>query len=86
LKILTIIRNADYEVAPETFSQWVAWMIVCVCNRLNEQRIGAAICGGADCADEVYARCGVRKNCGRCQETIEGMLERSREALSLAAE
>ena len=22
-------------------------MIVCVCNRLNEQRIGAAICGGA---------------------------------------
>jgi bacterioferritin-associated ferredoxin len=57
-----------------------------VCNRLNEQRIGAAICGGADCADEVYARCGVRKNCGRCQETIEGMLERSREALSLAAE
>jgi bacterioferritin-associated ferredoxin len=34
-------------------------MIVCVCNRLNEQRIGAAICGGADCADDVYARCGV---------------------------
>jgi bacterioferritin-associated ferredoxin len=84
--ILTIIRNNDYEVAPETSSQWVGWMIVCVCNRLNEQRIGAAICGGADCADEVYARCGVRKNCGRCQETIEGMLERSREALSLAAE
>src|SRR5436190_618669 len=34
-------------------------MIVCVCNRLNEQRIGAAICGGAECADDVYARCGV---------------------------
>jgi bacterioferritin-associated ferredoxin len=83
---LTIIRNSDYEFAPETFLQWMAWMIVCVCNRLNEQRIGAAICGGAACADEVYARCGVRKNCGRCQETIEGMLERSREALSLAAE
>lgn len=61
-------------------------MIVCVCNRLNEQRIGAAICGGANCADEVYIRCGVRKNCGRCQETIKEMLGNSREALSLAAE
>jgi bacterioferritin-associated ferredoxin len=65
---------------------WSSWMIVCVCNRLNEQRIGAAICGGAECADDVYARCGVRKNCGRCQETIEGMLEKNREALALAAE
>ena len=61
-------------------------MIVCVCNRLNEQRIGAAICGGANCADDVYAGCGVRKNYGRRQETIEGMLEASREAMSLAAE
>ena len=62
------------------------WMIVCVCNRLNEQRIGAAICGGAESADDVYARCGVRKNCGRCQETIESLLEENRRALSLAAE
>jgi bacterioferritin-associated ferredoxin len=61
-------------------------MIVCVCNRLNEQRIGAAIDSGAQCADEVYAGCGVRKNCGRCQETIEGLLEKSRAALKLAAE
>ena len=61
-------------------------MIVCVCNRLNEQRVGAAIYGGAECADDVYARCGVRKNCGRCQETIEGMLEESRQALAVAAE
>jgi bacterioferritin-associated ferredoxin len=61
-------------------------MIVCVCNRLNEQKIGAAIGCGASCADDVYARCGVRKNCGRCQETIEGMLEESRQALRQAAE
>ena len=61
-------------------------MIVCVCNRLNDQRIGAAIMDGAPCADEVYARCGVRKNCGRCQETIEGMLEEKRNALAQAAE
>jgi bacterioferritin-associated ferredoxin len=61
-------------------------MIVCVCNRLNEQRVGAAICGGAAHADDVYARCGVRKNCGRCQETIEEMLENNRRALAQAAE
>jgi bacterioferritin-associated ferredoxin len=61
-------------------------MIVCVCNRLNEQRVGTAIMDGADCADQVYTRCGVRKNCGRCQETIEGMLEEKRLALRLAAE
>jgi bacterioferritin-associated ferredoxin len=61
-------------------------MIICVCNRLNDQKIGAAIGCGAACADDVYARCGVRKNCGRCQETIEGMLEQIREALLQAAE
>ena len=49
-------------------------MIVCVCNRLNEARIRAAIARGAECADEVYAGCGVKRNCGRCQETIEEML------------
>ena len=50
-------------------------MIVCVCNRLNEDRIRTAIQGGACCSDDVYTRCGVRKNCGRCQETIEEMLD-----------
>ena len=56
-------------------------MIVCVCNRLNEDRVRAAIDNGACCSEEVYTRCGVRKNCGRCQETIAEMLdENQREA------
>jgi bacterioferritin-associated ferredoxin len=50
-------------------------MIVCVCNRLNDARIRAAIDKGAETADEVYSGCGVKRNCGRCQETIEGMLD-----------
>lgn len=49
-------------------------MIVCVCNRVGEARIRAAIAHGAETADEVYAGCGVERNCGRCQETIEDML------------
>jgi bacterioferritin-associated ferredoxin len=50
-------------------------MIVCVCNRLNEAKIRGAIAQGAGSSDNVYAYCNVRKNCGRCQETIEKMLD-----------
>jgi bacterioferritin-associated ferredoxin len=53
-------------------------MIVCVCNRLNESRIHAAIAGGADTPLEVYAGCGVKRNCGRCQETIAEMLDQAK--------
>jgi bacterioferritin-associated ferredoxin len=49
-------------------------MIVCVCNRLCEARIRTAIAHGAEEPDQVYAGCGVERNCGRCQETIEDML------------
>jgi len=49
-------------------------MIVCVCNRLSEARIRAAIAHGAEDPEQVYAGCGVERNCGRCQETIEDML------------
>jgi len=50
-------------------------MIVCVCNRLNECRIRAAIEAGAGTPDAVYSGCGVKRNCGRCQETIAVMLD-----------
>jgi bacterioferritin-associated ferredoxin len=60
-------------------------MIVCVCNRLNEDRVRCAIKSGAGCPEDVYARCGVRKNCGRCQETIETMLDENPQSLASAA-
>jgi bacterioferritin-associated ferredoxin len=60
-------------------------MIVCVCNRLNEDRVRTAINTGACCSEDVYVRCGVRKNCGRCQETIEEMLDESLAAQAVAA-
>jgi bacterioferritin-associated ferredoxin len=50
-------------------------MIVCVCNRLNEVKIRGAIAQGAESSDDVYSYCNVRKNCGRCQTTIEKMLD-----------
>jgi bacterioferritin-associated ferredoxin len=63
----------------------LTWMIVCVCNRLNEARIRTAIRSGAACPDEVYARCGVERNCGRCQDEIEQMLDEARTPLDKAA-
>ncbi|MBV9571548.1 MAG: (2Fe-2S)-binding protein [Alphaproteobacteria bacterium] len=53
-------------------------MIVCVCNRLNEARIRWAIAAGAQSPCEVYAGCGVERNCGQCQETIAEMLDEAR--------
>lgn len=55
-------------------------MIVCVCNRLNEAKIRAAVASGAASPHEVYAHHGVRRNCGRCQETIEAMLDDAADA------
>ena len=60
-------------------------MIVCVCNRLNEARVRAAIADGAETPAGVYAGCGVKRNCGRCQETIENMLDDADVRLSEAA-
>jgi bacterioferritin-associated ferredoxin len=61
-------------------------MIVCVCNNLNDARIRNAIAHGARTADDVYARCGVERNCGQCQETIEAMLESAAAPVLQAAE
>ena len=57
------------------------WMIVCVCNRLNDTKIRGAIAQGAACSDQVYTYCNVRKNCGRCQETIAEILDETRAEL-----
>src|ERR1700679_1918576 len=62
----------------ELSSSGFPWMIVCVCNRLNDTRIRAACEAGPACASEVYALCGVKRNCGRCQDTIAEMLEEAR--------
>lgn len=80
---MTITRNLSYE---ETFLWVPRWMIVCVCNRLNDAKIREAFERGATCADQVYTCCGVSKGCGRCQETIEDMLDEAQIALKMAAE
>ncbi|MGH6887869.1 MAG: (2Fe-2S)-binding protein [Rhizomicrobium sp.] len=46
-----------------------------MCNRLGESRVREAIAFGAQTPEQVYACCGVERNCGQCQETIEDMLD-----------
>lgn len=55
-------------------------MIVCVCNRLNETKIAAALASGVRSADDVYACHGVKRKCGTCLTTIQTMLEDARQA------
>ncbi|GAA0538724.1 (2Fe-2S)-binding protein [Rhizomicrobium palustre] len=61
-------------------------MIICVCNNLNNAKVESAIEAGARSADEVYAHCGVKRNCGRCQETIQQMVETLGQPVLAAAE
>ena len=56
----------------------MARVIVCICNRLNEAKVRMAIAQGAETPGEVYAGCGVERNCGQCQETIADMLDEAR--------
>ncbi len=54
-------------------------MLVCICNRLSEARIGQAIAEGARTPAEVFRRCGVRRACPNCSNVISGLLVRSGE-------
>ena len=52
-------------------------MIVCVCNRLNEAKVREALAAGKVTPEDVLAYHKVRKNCGRCLETIEEMADQA---------
>ncbi len=53
-------------------------MIVCICRRVSDKTIRAAIAEGASSVDEVGAACRAGTGCGCCHEAIEEMLaERS---------
>ena len=49
-------------------------MIVCMCNRVNDGKIRAAIAAGAKTPPEVFKKLGVRRSCGQCSDEIENLL------------
>jgi bacterioferritin-associated ferredoxin len=50
-------------------------MYVCVCRAVTDEKIKAAIEGGARSVDEVTAACCAGDDCGACHQTIETMIE-----------
>ena len=50
-------------------------MIVCVCNRLNDSKIKAAIKAGATSAPAVFKQLGVQRACGQCLESVVELLD-----------
>ncbi len=51
-------------------------MIVCVCRRVSDQQIRAAIDGGARTVSEVAACCRAGTGCGACHEAIRELIDR----------
>jgi bacterioferritin-associated ferredoxin len=49
-------------------------VIVCVCNNLNCSKVREAVEAGASSCAKVYLHHGVRPQCGRCVDTVRGML------------
>ena len=80
--ILTIIRKKTIstgKLGPAAF------MIVCVCNRLNETKVREAIACGARCPERVYAHHGVKKVCGTCQDKIVALVRDETESREMEA-
>jgi bacterioferritin-associated ferredoxin len=50
-------------------------MIVCVCRRVSDQQIRAAVAAGARTVEEVGACCRAGTGCGACHEVIEGLIQ-----------
>jgi bacterioferritin-associated ferredoxin len=51
-------------------------MIVCICKRVSDRQIDAAIEAGAETVEEVGARCRAGTGCGMCRPFIEQRIER----------
>ncbi len=49
-------------------------MIICVCRNLNTEKVSDAIAAGARSPAQVHRHHGVTMNCGKCSETVCGML------------
>lgn len=56
-------------------------MYVCSCNQLTDTQVVQAARDGASCADDVYAACGCRKQCGRCAPTMVRFLDALRQGV-----
>ena len=59
-------------------------MYVCLCRAVSDTKIVEAIRDGADTVDAVGRACEAGTQCGKCRTTIEFMILREQELVSLA--
>ena len=59
-------------------------MYVCLCRAVSETTIVDAIRGGATTVEAVGQACAAGINCGKCRTSIEFMILREQELVSLA--
>ncbi|MEQ8558718.1 MAG: (2Fe-2S)-binding protein [Henriciella sp.] len=56
-------------------------MIICICRRINDQGVQAAIEAGARSPEAVQAHHGCEFNCGKCRNTMGEMISESVDAM-----
>jgi bacterioferritin-associated ferredoxin len=49
-------------------------MIVCMCNRITDVKVRAAVTAGARTPKDVFKKLGTPRGCGQCLETMETVL------------
>ena len=59
----------------ELFALSRAGMIICVCNRINDQDIRAAARAGATCCKQVFGGKGTAPQCGSCLDAMGEILD-----------
>ena len=59
-------------------------MYVCLCRAVSDTKIADAIRDGADTVDAVGRACDAGTQCGKCRTTIEFLILREQELVSLA--
>ncbi len=57
-------------------------MMVCLCNRINDGRVRAAIKAGAKKPADVFKILGVPLTCGQCRDTIEAIMNEETRTVS----
>jgi bacterioferritin-associated ferredoxin len=60
-------------------------MYVCICARVREREIRAAIRDGARSEDSVGDACGAGLRCGTCLDRIEELIDEAEHAQPIAA-
>lgn len=60
-------------------------MLVCLCNRITEAEVRAAVAEGAGSVRELSRACGAGAGCGACWDDLRGLLCEGRAGARCAA-